>query len=194
MNRFHDARIVVFVFLVLFLGLMPTMSAQAQNDSGPYLGLGFALGFEQFDGTGGLDFDEGLGFSAWGGYRFIDFVAAELQIEYLDRFDTSIFGVNVDVQAFGVTINGKVYPLVRVLPELIQPFVVAGFGIGWVEIDAGFFGTEDETGLIGRFGGGLEVSATEHLVILARATYVVTADEIEDLDWVSVVLGLQYAF
>ena len=70
---------------VLAVALMIAAPAAAEESNyartGPYVGTGFALGFDNFDGIGGLDLSTGLGFDIWGGFRIIPNLAVEAQIE-----------------------------------------------------------------------------------------------------------------
>jgi hypothetical protein len=68
--------------------------------TGPYVGIGAAYAWDQFDSFGSLDPDMAIGFDAWGGYRFVSYLAAELQLEYLNGFDVQIPG-------FGFFSGGK---------------------------------------------------------------------------------------
>ncbi len=110
--------------LIALIGIPAT--AQAEDDygrSGLYLGAGLGLGFEQFEGTGGLDIDTGIGFAGWAGYRNNPHAALELQLEYMDRFDASVGGVDIDANVLALTGNLKVY----LSTSWIQPFAVVGW-------------------------------------------------------------------
>jgi opacity protein-like surface antigen len=171
-------------------------TALAEGDgqgSQVYLGLGAGFGFENFDDTGGLDFDEAFGLDIWGGYRFVPLFATEVQLEYLNGFDTTIFGVDVDGQAVAFTGNAKLFPLAEV-SDRVEPFLYAGIGVGWFEFDVGPFGTTDESDFIARFGGGIDLYVTESVAFQGSASYVLTTGDLEDLDWISLVAGMQYRF
>ena len=158
-----------------------------------YLGAGAAFGFENFDDTGGLDIDDAYGFDVWGGVRFVPLIAAEIQLEYLNGFDTTIFGVDVDGQAVAFTANAKLFPLAEV-SDRVEPFLSAGIGTGWFELDAGPFGDQDEAGFIARFGGGIDLYFTENAALHVSSSYVLTTGDLDGLDWVTVVAGLQFRF
>ncbi len=158
-----------------------------------YLGLGAGFGFENFDGTQGLDIDEAFGFDAWGGYRIVPLVAAEVQLEYLNGFDTTIFGLDIDGQAVAFTGNAKLFPLAEV-SDRVEPFLYAGIGVGWFEFDVGPFGTTDESDFIARFGGGIDLYVTENVAFQVSSSYVLTTGDLDDLDYVSLVAGVQYRF
>ena len=158
-----------------------------------YLGVGAGFGFENFDDTGGLDIDDAYGVDVWGGVRFVPFMAAEMQLEYLDGFDTSVFGIDVDGQAVAFTGNAKLFPLAEV-SDRIEPFLYAGMGVGWFELDAGPLGDTDDADFIARFGGGIDFYFTESIALQVSSSYVVTTGDLDGLDWVSVVAGLQFRF
>jgi opacity protein-like surface antigen len=158
-----------------------------------YLGLGAGFGFENFDDTGGLDIDDAYGFDVWGGYRFVPHVAAEAQLEYLNGFDASIFGIDLDGQALAVTGNVKVFPFAN-LSDRVEPFLYAGMGVGWFEIDAGPLGDTDEADFIGRFGGGIDLYLSQNVALQVSSSYVLTTGDLDGLDWVSLVAGLQFRF
>ena len=171
-------------------------AAWADEGSGTpiYIGIGPAFGFEDFNNTGGINIDEAYGFNTWAGYRFVDFLSAEMNLEYLKGFDFSFFGLDVDAETLAFTMNAKVFPLSRVLPDRVDPFLYTGIGIGWVEVDAGSAGSNDETGFIARFGGGLDLYLTEQLAFQASSSYVLPTGDIYDVAYVSLVFGLQYRF
>ena len=163
-------------------------TAEAQDDyarTGPYLGVGLGLGFENFQGTGGLDIDTGIGVDAWGGYRFHPNIAAEAQVEYLDRFDAGPLKGN----ALTFTGNLKGYAMTG----RVQPFAVVGVGVTRGEVEA-FGGSVSETGFSSRFGGGVDLYISESVSVGATASYVLTTGDIDGFDYVSLVFGVQYRF
>lgn len=169
-------------------------AAETEDHAGVYLGIGAGFGFENFQNTGGLDIDgEAFGFDAWGGYRFNEWIASELQLEYLNGFDTKIFGVSLDGQLVTFGSNVKLFPLASV-SERIEPFVIVGPGFTWFELDAGSFGTADELDFSARFGGGIDFHVTDHLALQVSSSYVLQTGDLEDADYVSLVAGIQYGF
>jgi hypothetical protein len=179
----------------LLNGVAPE-AAWADEGSGTpiYIGIGPAFGFEDFSNTGGIDIDDAYGFNTWAGYRFVDFLSAEMNLEYLDGFDFDIFGADIEGEALAFTWNAKVFPLTRVITDRIDPFLYTGIGIGWLEYDAGRFGTADGTGFIARFGGGVDLYLTENLAFQASSSYVLPTGDLDDFAYVSLVFGLQYRF
>ena len=135
--------------LIAMIGIPGSVQAEDDYDRpGFYLGAGLGLGFEQFEGTGGLDIDTGIGFDAWAGYRFDNNSAAELQLEYMDRFDASFGGVDIDTNVLAFTGNLKAY----LMTGKVQPFAVVGIGI--LRAESKFLGISvSDTDLAARFGG-----------------------------------------
>ncbi len=166
MGRLRFVRQVTTGTWMLILVLAGPVKATEPDyaETGPYLGVGAAYAWDNFDDFSSIDLDMAYGFNAWGGYRFLSFLAAELQIEYLNGFDIEF----IDLEGEAVTFTGnlKAYlPLGR-----FQPFVLAGVGLGYVEFEfAGPFGSGavlfSETDLAARFGGGFDFYLTEAVAL-----------------------------
>ena len=192
-KRRTSARRFYLGFALIAMIGTPT-SVQAEDDydrPGFYLGAGLGLGFEQFEDTGGLDIDTGIGFDGWAGLRFDPNFAAELQLEYIDRFDTSVGGVDIDGNVLAFTGNLKTY----LMTGRVQPFAVIGIGFLWAEVE-GLGASVSDTGFAARFGGGVDLYTYTwpNVSLGATASYVKTAADFDDLDYVSLVLGFQYRF
>ncbi len=183
--------------LIALIGIPAT--AQAEDDygrSGLYLGAGLGLGFEQFEGTGGLDIDTGIGFAGWAGYRNNPHAALELQLEYMDRFNASVGGVDIDANVLAFTGNLKAY----LMTGKVQPFAVVGIGVLRAELEA-FDASVSDTDFAARFGGGIDFYGSQlgkngrtNLSLGVTASYVLTTGAIDGFDYVSLVLGFQYRF
>jgi opacity protein-like surface antigen len=163
--------------------------------TGPYLGIGAAYAWDQFDGFGSLDPDMAIGFDAWGGYRFLSYLAAELQLEYLNGFDIQIPGdfffpsQKLEGEALTFTGNLKAYlPLGR-----FQPFILSGVGLGYFKFEIGRTDISD-TAFAARFGGGVDFYVTEALALQVSSSYVLQTGDLDGLDYVSLIAGLQYRF
>lgn len=163
-------------------------AVEAQDDygrTGVYIGGGMGFGFEQFEGTDGLNIGTGVGGDLWAGYRFHPNVAAELQLEYLDRFDLG----PIEGNALTFTGNLKGY----LTTGRVQPFAVVGAGVTRAEFKL-FGSSASETDFSARFGGGLDCYVTERVSLGAAASYVLTTGSIDGFDYVSLVFGAQYRF
>lgn len=183
------------------LGLALTAApARAQQDEfnrpGPYLGVGgsyMVSGFQDGDGTASLDFGNTLGWNARGGYRFNEFFAAEGVYEYGDDFGAHqmLPGARIRTNAF--SINGKlIVPLQR-----FQPYLMGGVGFLNSDADTRISAFDDDAegiGFAGRFGGGVDLYATENVALYLDAAYTVPTGDVEDLHHFSFGWGAKYAF
>ncbi len=184
-------RLYLGLTLVAMIGI--PAGALAENDygrSGFYLGVGLGLGWERFEDTGGFsDFYNGIGLDGWAGYRFDPHFAAELQLEYLDRFNTSFMGVNIDTDVLAFTGNLKAY----LMTGRVQPFAVVG--IGFLRAESEFLGISvSDTDLAARFGGGVDLYDSPNVSFGATVSYVLTTGDVDGFDYVSLVLAFQYRF
>lgn len=188
-----------------WLGLVAVLSgtafaaeAPARADygrTGWYLGGGGTYAIESFDtGHGGLlTVDDSAGAKVLGGYRVHPNFAAELDVDYLHGFDVDVGGARVgSIRGVATTVNGKGY----LTTGRVQPYGVAGVGGLWV---AGLDASLDNVlglngGFLARFGGGLDVYATEHVVLNAEASYDLPTGNVESLRFVPITLGAQYRF
>ena len=177
--------------LIAMIGIPASVQAEDDYDRpGFYVGAGLGLGFEQFDGFGGLDVDTGIGFDGWAGYRLTPHFAAELQLEYIDRFDLSIGGVDVlELETLAFTGNLKGY----LSTGWLQPFAVVGIGVLRVDIDS-IIGSGSDSDFVARFGGGVDLYISPNLSLGTTASYVLGTGDIDGLDYVSLVFGAQYRF
>jgi opacity protein-like surface antigen len=151
-----------------------------------------------------LDVDESFGVNVHVGYRFHPNFSAEFQVEWLDGFDADasvmalpvgdIATVEIEPRVFSLNAKG------HLLTGRYQPFLLVGLGAltAKVEVeDAVGFGLSDIerfSGFAARFGGGIDVYATENIVVTVGADYVLPTGDVEDLDFVSIGWGFQYRF
>jgi opacity protein-like surface antigen len=174
--------------LILIATAAPPAAADDAEDyarTGAYVGAGLALGWESYDGSPG-GFDTGIGFDAWGGYRFHPHFAGELEIEYVDRVDLGT--LNTDLLTFTGNLKGYL------LTGRVQPFALVGIGVTRVGASVGGFGSGDEAGFGARFGGGIDFYVCENVSLGATASYVLATGDIDGFDYVSLVMGAQYRF
>ena len=181
-------RICLGLTLITLVGI--PARAQAEDDydrSGYYLGVGLGLGIEQFENAGGLNIDTGVGFDLWGGYRFTPNLAAEIQLQYLDRFDFSLDGNDFGVRVLAFTWNLKCY----LETGWVQPFFLVGIGSLRAEVEA-IGGSA--TDFAARFGGGIDFFSWSNTSLGVAASYVVATGDVAGFDYVSLVLGVQHRF
>jgi opacity protein-like surface antigen len=176
--------------LALILAAMAATPAAAEGEedyarTGPYMGGGLALGWENFDGVPG-NFDTGVGFDVWAGQRFHPNFAAELELEYVDHINLS----TVDTNFLTFTGNLKAY----LATGRCQPFALVGIGVTRFGIDAGVLGSGSESAFGARFGGGLDYYISENVSLGTTASYVLGTGDLDGADYVSLIMGAQYRF
>jgi len=151
-----------------------------------------------FGPTTSFSADDSLGINGGVGYRCQRYFGAEVDVEWIDSFDgdVSVSGLKVgtlEAEILVVTANAKGYfPIGR-----FHPFVVVGGGAMTAELQGSILGvsvSDDATNFTFRFGGGLDVYATSHIVVSLGVNYVLPIGELRDLDYVSFGWGLQYRF
>jgi hypothetical protein len=141
----------------------------------------------EIDENVGIDADASLGVHARAGYRFLPRLAAEAHLEYLAGSEILVgFGwmktygedrrINPQVE-FGQDQGNPTNPNTKI------PMAE--------EIDT------DDSGFVGRFGGGIDIYVTRNISIGAGASYVLpfgSWDTAYDYNYVSLDWGLQYRF
>lgn len=149
-----------------------------------------------------VETDDSLGVNGGGGYRCHRYLSTELEVEWIDGFETDISqdGVgaigSLDPDPMTITTNFKGYlPFGR-----FQPYALAGGGIMFTTVSAkdltgsGLIDSEKVKSFVLRLGGGLDFYATEHLVLNIGAERVIPTGSGPDLDYISVGWGIQYRF
>src|SRR5262245_1210574 len=176
--------------------------------SGFYLGgsatYGFNLLESAFDDVLFDDVDVGdtWGFDPRVGYRALRWLAVEAQYEYLRNFGVTFAGAHLaDLNAQTITANVRfIAPLRR-----FQPYLRIGAGATIFDLDDNIVPglRVDHSGFSGRIGVGLDVYATENLVIAVGADSVLSAAQVEDtvldggsesLSYIAVHMGIDLRF
>jgi len=165
--------------------------------------------------TADFDLDESAGFNALIGYRVWSWFALEIQYEWVDEYDingsidlpVAISGKLYSIEGHTLTANTKwIIPFWR-----IQPYLLIGGGLAMSDVSKGsladafvLLGADIDDGTnyepAGRGGIGLDLYITEHILINAQATAVLTTlgspdiDDVDDLNYMSFAAGLQYRF
>jgi opacity protein-like surface antigen len=157
---------------------------------GAYVGLGGLYAVEMFDDNTptGARTDNSWGFEAHAGYRFHPHAAAELRYEWFNEFDLD----PGHIDGWAISVNGKGY----VLTGRFQPYGLVGLGFMHGDGSAGNFAgaAHPSNGFMMRFGGGIDVYATENIVIGPEFAYLLPTGSAEDLDMLTVSLGASYRF
>jgi hypothetical protein len=159
---------------------------------GWYLGGGGTYAVEQLD-TGNVQAGNSGGVKLLGGYRAHPRFGTELDVDYLHGFAVhdSRSGT-ASLRGVATTLNGKGY----LATGRVQPYGVAGVGGLYVTgLDASLQNLLGANGgLVTRLGGGMDLYATDHVVVNAEATYDLGAGNVSSLRFVPVTLGAQYRF
>ncbi len=200
------ATLVVLIFAAAFSALPAAADGAADAETGTartglYAGVGVQGGvYTEFDdelkdNIPGFDFDTdpAVGFDVFAGYRVHRYVAAELEFEMLPATDTDVSGLGKigTLETWTVTTNLKLLPLAG----RVQPFALAGIGALHAKVSAsGSPADESDADFAARFGGGVDVYVTDHIVVWARSTYVLPTGSVDFVDYVDFGGGLQYRF
>jgi opacity protein-like surface antigen len=158
--------------------------------TGPYIGLGGLYAIELFDdnSVGGARTDNSFGFEVHGGYRVTPHFGAEIRYEWFNEFDLD----PGHIDAWAISINGKGY----LLTGRIQPYGLVGLGLMHGDGSAGNFAgaAHPSNGFMMRFGGGLDAYITENIVIGPEFAYLLPTGSANDLDMLTIALGLTFRF
>jgi opacity protein-like surface antigen len=151
-----------------------------------------------------LSVDDSAGFNGRVGYRCHRRFSAEVEVEWLDGFDADLTqpGVdqlaNVRFEPVVVTTNVKGF----ILTGRYQPFLLLGAGAMTADIrlqdpvGLAFTGlnSDTENAFALRFGGGIDLYATENVVLNVGVDYVLPFGNLDDLDYITIGWGIQYRF
>ncbi len=196
-KRFRGSRSHLFVFWILALpvfGLGLPALARSEDESpdtarrGFFAGLGGVYAFQDTSGP----FDDSAGVDARIGYRLLPRWAAEVQINWLEGFD-STRGPEVELDTYLVTLNVKAYAATG----RAQPYVL--FGMGLLHVNTEIFQSgpnlkSTENGFAARLGVGIDLYASDHFIVNLEATYVPSAGEVDEVRFGTLGLGFQYRF
>jgi opacity protein-like surface antigen len=159
--------------------------------------------------------DDSWSINGHGGYRCHPRYSIAFSLEYFGGFDTQWTGVlgtgSDDIDIFAATVDIKGYLLTgRYQPYLllgggtmnIQTKVTNPTGIGKGPVPGGGRGpiitpivqSRDYTDFVFRFGGGIDLYATEHVVVNIGANYLLPLGEVSGVDLFSVGGGIEYRF
>ncbi|MFK7897724.1 MAG: porin family protein [Myxococcota bacterium] len=167
---------------------------------GLYVGGGLVGGFStrleselhEIPGVTDVEVDPSVGLTARAGVRVTPQIAIEAQYEWMDDFETSVAGNEIaDTQTQALTGNVKGY----LATGRIQPYVMAGAGFLTARSDdprTNFQRTD--TDFAARVGGGIEFYLNESVGLSVDSSYVLTAGDVKDLDYVSAGVGVFFRF
>ena len=173
----------------------------------PYLAVGglYGQGFMSGDAHQ-INKHYGWGWNARVGYRFMEMLAVELLAEQVVEFDADAGGggstSNNDRKSWTLMPNLKFFPI----QGFVEPFLQVGGGL--IYSDAGnnneivsasplftTHGTVDDGAAFGaRFGGGLDIYATENLFVETDLAYTLGTGDAQNFKYLTISVGLGYAF
>ena len=146
--------------------------------------------------------DNSFGVNGRAGYRCHPRFSVEVEVEWLDGFEADISDSTLgkiatfDIEPWVFTVNTKGY----LLTGRYQPFVLLGVGVMTADFEVrdtqglGLSDSFDEIDFVMRFGGGIDLYATKHVVVSVEADYVLPFANLKDFDYLSIGLGFQYRF
>jgi opacity protein-like surface antigen len=133
------------------------------------------------------------GINAIFGRRALEYLAVELQFEYVDGFhffDTD--GDYFELKVYTTTLNAKVFPLHDLLRNVnegrIQPHLLGGFGImatNDLDIDTG-------AAMAFRAGGGVDYFINENWALTLKSSYVYPFGQLKGLRFITSSIGFSY--
>ena len=168
------------------------------NRPGFYLGLAGTWGLEKFQDTNNINVNDSIGFNARAGYRALSWLSAEVQGEWLAKFDVDLGPEDGKVEMHLIGANLRLN-----LPTgLIQPYALLGGGYMHAQlqdvhqgnIQKSFQDGADGDGAFGRFGGGMEFYPFPWLAVDMGIAYVVPTGDVKNLDFLSITWGALYRF
>ena len=158
--------------------------------SGPLLGVGGLYAIDDFSNLG-MGTDGSGGFSLHVGYRFNKWISSELRMDRFSQFDAHSGGVDVgEVNGWYLGLDQKAY----FLHGRFQPFALLGLGLLDMETTnntaANPSKTDDGVGL--RFGGGLDIYATNKVLVTTDVSYLLGVGDVGDYGVTVIGLGILY--
>jgi hypothetical protein len=164
------------------------------NRPGPYVGIGGSYMISGFQGAAkDGDFGNTLGLNARAGYRLNEYWALEGIYEYGDDFGAHQVAPGARIRTNSGTVNAKLLlPLGR-----FQPYLEGGVGALGASANGGLRHTSwnvDGTNFAGRFGGGVDLYATENIALYLDTAYTMPIGDVNDLYHFSFGWGAKYAF
>jgi opacity protein-like surface antigen len=180
-------RLIALVFVCGMSSGTAVAEPQEADAEGFFLGAGVNGSFEDFESDNIFDFDDAVGLGIRGGYRFDEWIAAELQYEWSGTFDGDALSTELDLHYIGM--NAKLYPL----HTLVQPYLLVGAGLAYADLDTSI-GSEDETAATFRFGAGVEIPVFDGLRVTLEAGYVMPTGDLDDFRYATVGTGIIWYF
>jgi len=187
--------------------------ADVYSKPGVYAFLGGLTALESFPEVAGASYGNSYGFDARVGLRLNDYLAFEVEGNFLSGFDVDVptqgGTAKFNLEGGNVTANAKVVlPLGR-----FQPYALVGIGGMWADLRTrditgvtctpGFFGwwcagttTRIDNGgsFVAKFGGGSDFWLTEDFALTLDAVYMMPTGELEDLNSIKLGWGVKFKY
>jgi len=149
-----------------------------------------------------LSIKDTLGLKSRAGYRCNKYVSSELQLEWLDGFDGSVFQdgagriLSANYEPIVITANARFYwPIGE---GRFQPFAMIGPGLLTLKTklrsSTGQRNTDRDTEFAIRSGLGLDYYLNSNVVLTIESDYLRGFNKLNDIDYVTVSGGVQYRF
>jgi len=187
------------IAILAFILVNCCISAMAVESKATGFYAGGAAGVTELDDDGAFDGanfdDEDTGFTLFGGYKFLRWVAAEARLSDLGSYrvssNFSSFSTSIDLRAISVHVVGM-YPFGNSGWELFGQL-----GIGSIEVDSDCCGSDDQT--VGSAGIGVRYYPTANIGIsLQTDAFVWEEDGLNGNNYDPAVgitqVGVQYLF
>jgi len=187
--------------ILLLAMTLPATAEESTARSGPYVGGAGGIQIltphtvDEFSDALGVDASAefGIGAQLFAGYRLHPRIAAQVRWEWLGDIDVRERSLDAfTLEGWTLTADAKGY----LATGFAQPFLLVGAGVMHAETSGRSAAAVpiDGTDFAARFGAGLEVYITDHVVGLVDATYVLPTGSVADLDYISIGFGIAYRF
>jgi len=204
---------ILLIFPLLVLTFIYSEQVNAQDvdyaRSAWYVSVAGSFDVHLFESTandvsdGVVDLDNAWGIDIKVGKRIYTWLSLEVEYEYINGFDFSIFDVKVNsLQVNTLTGNVKFhYPIQRFIP-----YAVLGIGGAWYRVtdDTGLFDDFDsDTALAGRAGVGFDLFLNQNWAVNANYTVVLSTydltsptelENVSDVHYGAFQVGIAYYF
>jgi opacity protein-like surface antigen len=181
-----------FTLVVCVLFAAPAL-AQEYSREGFSVGVSGSAAFENFDDTGGVDFDDTGALGAAASYRFHPNFAVDARFEHTFDFEGDAGPVDIDVNIWTLTANAQFF----ILTEQFQPYVIGGVGLAEAEVSVDTpFGDDDDTESdpVFRLGVGMDSYVSPNFVVGLEAAYNFGTNDLDDFDYWTLTALLRYRF
>ena len=200
-------RYIFFILIAVLFFSVCTAGAEQDRSDYFYIGAGGSYAIEDFNSD--LDFDNSWGINGKIGYQFDELGAVQFDVDYLNEFSgddsVSILGVSVDTDS-DVTIMTFLLSLKGYFPGLmgpLQPFVIAGAGLMYVDMDTkvtsnipGVSASDstDETDFGFKIGLGSDYNVNQNVSLNFEGNYTLGIGDVDDFRYFNFILGASYRF